>query len=350
MSVVSVGQCYQVVLSHRCANACGFCEFASTPSPQIPSQSVVLRHAAIGVEQGADEILLTAGTGIDTHPEVMGLIGFLGCGSWIEYLRKLCDGIIDARFVVDDVPVLPILDCGGLSVADMCMLRRVCPAVQLSVPSMDDELLHRPALANAQGKCASACLKSIEAAGRSGMAVMCSTMVGIGERPESWAQVAQAVSHLHQEFGHVMQLTLMPFSPSPFMKMDQFAPVSDEVLLSSIARVRRSLDSSIVLAVDGLCDRVHLIEEAVRLGVGDLGKFKFGDLQHLALEMPGDLRRLRVRLGKSGIGVESRNKRLLSFIRERELPAKLRGTEIEEELACLLERIFYGSSELGIRN
>ncbi len=342
--VLTFGADYQVVLSHRCAYTCGYCDFARTSSPHLPSVKQMQRHHSIAKKQGVDQITLTCGMGIDTNFDILSGIKYLGYKTWTDYLQILCDTVLTCNGKRRR-PLLPILDCGGASLSDLCQIRPSCPILRVFLGSADDNLLHTKVHMYAPQKSLANSLKRLQMPGQIGIATITGIYVGIGESRESWGVAARCVSQLHEKYGHIAMFSLVPFVPNPFSPMAMCLPPTDKDLVDAVKIVRKYLDPSIPLSVE-LFDRPHLMRQMVELGVSDIGCCHIGTNTMLNIFNSEEvISSIQEELSGQRVVVKSRNQSLLHFIHNRKLPTHLLDSKAEVDLAILLEKIYHSAQQ-----
>src|SRR5215213_8581951 len=112
-----------VPLTTLCRDVCGYCTFARPPrrgERAYMTLDEVLAIARAGAAAGCHEALFTLGD----KPELRYRVAreelrALGCGTTLEYLA------VAARAVLDETGLLPHLNPGLMTVADLRELRRV---------------------------------------------------------------------------------------------------------------------------------------------------------------------------------------------------------------------------------
>lgn len=288
---------YQLILTRRCALACGYCNFPNTASVLPPSKKQLQRMLRLALRVGANQITLTAGEGIDELPEIVSACRYYGFRSWHDYLRNLCGLILNAS---ESHVLLPQLDVGALPPAELPKLRSTAPSVRLMLHSADDSLMRKPAHSHAPHKHPQQRLGALEELGRSRIATVTGLTVGIGEAAASWGRAARVVSELQRRYHHIRAFVLKPFFPMQFSPMAQCPPVSDETLLQAIQEVRKELDESICL-VAKLQQRMHLAVPAIQAGANDLGPFHLANSERIDFDLPPAIERLRQELADNNV-------------------------------------------------
>ncbi|MBX7243990.1 MAG: radical SAM protein [Candidatus Sumerlaeaceae bacterium] len=311
---------FQIVLTRRCAFDCGYCNFRRTATPVLPSKKQIVRLMQTARRLGAREITLVGGEGIAHLQEIVSTARYYGFASWFDYVKFVCETILDAGGPQQGRrPLLPRLEMGPVSLTDLVKLKPFLPVMTLLIHSADDGLQSRPAHAHAPQKTLSQRLAALELPGQLGIPTITGIMVGIGEERGSWERAAQAVTNLNKRMGHIQNFVIRPFYPLPYSAMAKQAPVSDEVLIDAVGVVRGVLDKKIMLTVE-LQHRPHLAAAAAKAGADDLGRFFLGDSDRLHFEMPESIEKMIADARAEGIEITERMPLTDNFIRRRELP------------------------------
>ncbi|MCX7718689.1 MAG: hypothetical protein N2111_09870 [Candidatus Sumerlaeaceae bacterium] len=302
MDLITYVPDFQVVLTRRCLYRCGYCNFPQTPSPPPPSRKAMTAFVRTAERLGARQITLTAGEGIDNHPEIVSACRYFGYSGWYDYLLGLCQHIASKT---RRTPLYPALDVGPVPLPELQRLRGVSAVIRVLLHSADAALLGREAHSGAPHKRLERRLAALEDCGRAALPTVTGLTIGIGESPESWTAAARAVSALHSRYGHIRAFVLRPFFPERFSPMRMWAPVSDETLLDAARAVRQALHPDILLSME-LQQRTRLIAEAVRAGVNDLGPFRLGDARGINFDLYHGLDTIRAELAGAGLALTER--------------------------------------------
>jgi FO synthase len=312
---------YAVILTRRCAFSCGYCDFASTPSAQPPSRKAFQRMLRTAMRLGAHQITLVAGESIDNHPEIVSACRYYGYASWYDYVRALCQFILQRN---GRALFLPQLDIGPIPYPELRKMRDVVPSMRLMLHSADDSLQDRPAHMLAPQKVVAQRIAALEDAGHLEVPVVTGITVGIGESKSSWGLAAQLVTDLNRRFGNVQSFVVRPFTPLRFSVMARQAPVEDATLLEAIVAVRKRLDRKIILAAE-LQERMHLVPAAVEAGVADLGPFRLGTSERIDFDLPAGIEALRDEAVKSSLQISPRMPFIEIYARRHELPRHIKA-------------------------
>lgn len=319
MHVITYIPDFQMILTKRCALACGYCPYPRTPTTLPPSRKQLTRFLRTAGRFGACQITLTAGEGIDHLPEIESTYRYYGYRSWYDYIRDLCATILqrNGRYLL-----FPQLDIGPIPRAEIPRFRPLVPVARLLLCAADDALLYRAAHRHAPAKALATRMSALEDLGRFDMATVTGIIVGIGESRTSWTDAARVVSQLNQRYGHIQSFVIAPFVPYRFAAMQDAPPPTDELVLDAIREVRAALDPKIVLGAE-LQERPHLVSRAVEAGATDLGRFVVGSSDRIDFEMPGILESLKNDAEKKDIRICQRMPFLAGFLRNAPVPAHM---------------------------
>src|ERR687896_1406962 len=116
-----------VPLTTLCRDVCGYCTFARPPrrgQRAFMSEEEVLEIARAGAAAGCREALFTLGDRPELRYRVArDELAALGCETTLEYLA------VAARAVLDETGLLPHLNPGVMTAADMASLRPVAASM-----------------------------------------------------------------------------------------------------------------------------------------------------------------------------------------------------------------------------
>lgn len=296
MPVVSFVPTYEIVLTRRCAYGCGYCDFASRPSPQPPSQRAFLRQLRLAARMGVNQVHLVAGEGIAELPEIHRVCRYYGYATWYDYLRALVETVVTAEGMR---PLVPVLDVGELAFADLHRMRRFLPALRLMLDSADDRLQYRVAHRLAPHKTLASRLRALEVAGKAGQPVITGILVGIGESEASWAMAAENVAKLHEQYHHIQSFVLRPFEPALRTPMELALPPTRETFLRACRVVSKILRGK-VLVVAEIESRLEWLDDLLQAGIRDLGAVRLGGNESIATDLAAALATLEAQLEEKG--------------------------------------------------
>ncbi len=226
-----------IPLTQLCRDVCHYCTFAQAPrnlpSPYL-SPEAVLELARTGERAGCREALFTLGD----KPELRyaaarrGLAA-LGFASTLEYLKH-CAGL-----VLRETGLLPHLNPGLMTAADLAALRPVSVSMGLMLESASERLtLRGGAHFGSPDKAPALRLRTLEDAGA--LAIPCTTglLIGIGETRRERLESLLALRRLHARHGHLQELILQNFRAKPGTRMAHSSEPALEEQLWTVAVAR----------------------------------------------------------------------------------------------------------------
>ncbi len=316
MPVVTFVPSFELVLTRRCAYACGYCYFLGRPSPLPPSRKTAARLVRFASRLGANQITLSAGEGIAEFPEIHRVCRYYGYVSWFDYLRDLLAMMVRLRGVR---PVVPVLEVGALGFVDLHKMRSHLGALRLMIDAADNGLQYRAAHRDAPHKTLENRLAAIEWAGRLGVPVITGILVGIGERPSSWAQAAQTVRSLQERYQHIQQFVIAPFEPVPRTPMELHPAPPDDTVIQACVTAKRILEGCVPVGAE-IGRRLHLALPLLEVGIRDFGEIRLGSSEHVDTELAAALDNLSQELQAKGWRLRPRQTLVNGMLQRRVLP------------------------------
>lgn len=235
-----------IPLTHLCRDACGYCTFAHPPradSPAFLAPEAVLDIARAGAEAGCREALFTLGDRPEErYPSARAWLDARGYASTIEYLRAM------AILVIEETGLLPHLNPGLLSWAELASLKQVAPSMGIMLEQVSDRL-HAPGAAHqhAATKRAEVRLRTLEDAGRLAVPFTSGMLIGIGESPGERVDTLLALRATHRRYGHLQEVIVQNFRAKPDTAMrDAPEPDADE-MIAAVATARVVLGPTVHL-------------------------------------------------------------------------------------------------------
>ncbi|MFN2469121.1 MAG: 5-amino-6-(D-ribitylamino)uracil--L-tyrosine 4-hydroxyphenyl transferase CofH [Gaiellaceae bacterium] len=226
-----------VPLTKLCRDVCGYCTFAHPPrrgERAYLTPEEVLDVARAGASAGCHEALFTLGD----KPELRYRVAreelrTLGCETTLEYLART------ARLVLDETGLLPHLNPGVLTRADVRALRAVSVSQGLMLEGV------APALAARGGphfgspdKLPGRRLETLEAAGAERVPFTTGILIGIGETRMERIEALLAIRAAGERYGHVQEVIVQNFRAKPGTRMAGHPEPSFEELLWTAAAAR----------------------------------------------------------------------------------------------------------------
>lgn len=197
---VTYSPAYTLVPTYECFNRCTYCNFRVDPG-QNPWLSLTEAEATLRSLQQSEstsvvEILVLSG---EVHPQSARR------AAWIQHLYDHCQQALALGF-------LPHTNAGPLSVSEMQLLKTVNVSMGLMVEQLTPKLLktvHR----HAPSKQPKLRLQQLAQAGELQIPFTTGLLLGIGETDRDRRETLEAIAHIHQQYGHIQEVILQPYSP-----------------------------------------------------------------------------------------------------------------------------------------
>ena len=226
-----------VPLTTLCRDVCGYCTFARPPrrgERAFMTEDEVLEIARAGAAAGCREALFTLGDKPELRYEVARReLRALGCETTLEYLARC------ARLVLEETGLLPHLNPGVMSRAELEALRPVSASMGIMLETTADRLGERggPHWASPD-KVPARRLETIRLAGELRIPFTSGILIGIGETREERIDAFLALRALGEEHGHVQEVIVQNFRAKPGTRMASRPEPSLEEHLWTIAAAR----------------------------------------------------------------------------------------------------------------
>jgi FO synthase len=226
-----------VPLTTLCRDVCGYCTFARPPrrgERAFLGEEEVLAIARAGAAAGCREALFTLGDKPERRYQVAREdLRALGCRTTVEYLARC------ARLVLDETGLLPHLNPGVMSRADLELLRPVSASMGIMLETTAQRLGARggPHWASPD-KIPARRLETMRLAGELRIPFTSGILIGIGETRAERLEALHALRLLGEEHGHVQELIVQNFRAKPGTRMASHPEPSLEEHLWTIAAAR----------------------------------------------------------------------------------------------------------------
>jgi FO synthase len=235
--VVSYSRKVFIPLTKLCRDVCHYCTFAHAPRADEPaylSREAILQIARAGRDAGCDEALFTLGDKPELrYRDAREALDRLGHATTLSYLAEA------ARLVFEETGLLPHLNPGLLTTADLAALRKVSVSQGMMLESASARLAQRggPHFGSPD-KEPDARLASIRMAGEERVPFTTGILIGIGETRRERIDALLALRDLHEMHGHIQEIIIQNFRPKPGTRMSDVAPPLLEEHLWTIAMAR----------------------------------------------------------------------------------------------------------------
>jgi len=207
-----------VPLTTLCRDVCGYCTFARPPRRGerafMPLEEV-LAIARAGAAAGCHEALFTLGDKPELRYRVAREeLAALGVETTLDYLARA------ARAVLDETGLLPHLNPGVMTLADLEALREVSASMGIMLETASARLSGRgmPHWASPDKEPA-ARLETIARAGELRIPFTSGILIGIGETREERVEALAALRELHERYGHLQEVIVQNFRAKPGTRM-----------------------------------------------------------------------------------------------------------------------------------
>jgi len=232
-----------IPLTTLCRDVCAYCTFARPPrrgERAYMSEEEVLAIARAGAAAGCREALFTLGDKPELRYKVArDELRALGCETTLEYLARC------ARLVLEETGLLPHLNPGVMTRAELELLRPASASLGIMLETTADRLAERgePHWASPD-KVPARRLETIRLAGELAIPFTSGILIGIGETRAERIDALLALRALGKEHGHVQEVIVQNFRAKPGTRMASHPEPSLEDHLWTIAVARILLGSS----------------------------------------------------------------------------------------------------------
>ena len=294
-----------IPLTHLCRDRCHYCTFVKSPgvlrregTPLYMEPDEVVDLARRGAELGCKEALFTLGDRPeDRWPEAREWLDARGYDSTLDYVRAM------AIRVLEETGLLPHLNPGVMSWAELSRLKPVAPSMGMMLETSSRRLFTEPGQAHygSPDKDPEVRLRTLTDAGRLAIPFTTGILVGIGETLDERAESLADLARLSREFGHIQEVIVQNFRAKPKTAMAATPDADLDGYLAAVACARLVLDPRVtVQAPPNLVDdeEIALLVDA---GIDDFGGISPLTADHVNPERPwphlDDLSRICVELG-----------------------------------------------------
>jgi FO synthase len=283
--VVTYSKKVFIPLTRLCRDRCHYCTFATVPH-RLPSEYLemeeVLAIAREGAAQGCKEALFTLGDRPEERwPQAKRWLDERGYDSTLDYLRAC------AVAVLEETGLLPHLNPGVLSWADMQRLKPVAPSMGMMLETTATRLWSEPGGPHygSPDKEPAVRLRVLEDAGRIGVPFTTGILIGIGETLAERAESLFAIRRTMREYGHIQEVIVQNFRAKPDTAMRGMPDAELRDLAATIAVARLVLGPKArIQAPPNLIDDEYAL--LLRAGIDDWGGVSPVTPDHVNPERP----------------------------------------------------------------
>ena len=255
-------------LTNLCRDYCGYCTFRRDPGEagaHTMTPEEVLEVSRAGEKLGCTEALFSLGDKPELlFPEMRETLRQLGYKSTLHYLEAMCE------LVLRETTLLPHPNPGLLSPEWISRLAAVSPSMGLMLETTNTALLAAGAAHDhAPDKVPAKRLRTIEEAGKQGVAFTTGVLIGIGESLDDRVDSLLAIRELHERYGHIQEVIVQNFRVKPEIRMAHWPEPAHGELLRTVAVARLLLPEVNIQAPPNLSAPYY--EELVDAGINDWG-------------------------------------------------------------------------------
>ncbi|MEN2738842.1 7,8-didemethyl-8-hydroxy-5-deazariboflavin synthase CofG [Microbacterium sp. X-17] len=279
-----------VPLTTLCRDRCHYCVFVDTPGqllakhkPTYMTPEQVLAVVRQGQALGCKEALLTLGDRPEERwPEARAWLDAHGYASTLDYVAAI------ARLITQETGMLPHLNPGVMSAAELAALRPVAPSMGMMLETTSRRLYEEPGQVHygSPDKDPAVRLRVIEDAGRARIPFTTGILVGIGETLRDRAESLVAIRDAHERHGHVQEVIVQNFRAKPRTAMrDAPDPGLDEYV-AAVAVARLVFGARMRIQVPPNLSDPEEFALLVRAGADDWGGVSPLTADHVNPERP----------------------------------------------------------------
>ncbi|GIJ51082.1 FO synthase [Virgisporangium aliadipatigenens] len=237
--VVTFSKKVFIPLTRLCRDRCHYCTFATVPH-RLPAafleRDEVLAIAAAGAAQGCKEALFTLGDRPEERwTQAREWLDARGYESTLDYVRAC------AVAVLEETGLLPHLNPGVLSWADLQRLKPVAPSMGMMLETTATRLWSEPGGPHygSPDKEPALRLRVLDDAGRVAVPFTTGILIGIGETPAERVDALFAIRRTAREYGHIQEVIVQNFraKPDTAMRAMPDAELADLAATVAVARL-----------------------------------------------------------------------------------------------------------------
>jgi FO synthase len=283
--VVTYSRKVFIPLTRLCRDRCHYCTFATVPhrldAPFLEREEV-LEIARQGAAAGCREALFTLGDRPEERwPQAAEWLEARGYASTLDYVRAC------AIAVLEETGLLPHLNPGVLSWAELVRLKPVAPSMGMMLETTATRLWSEPGGPHygSPDKEPAVRLRVLDDAGRVGVPFTTGILVGIGETLTERAESLFAIRATARRFGHIQEVIVQNFRAKPDTAMARMPDAELADLAATVAVARLVLGSKMrIQAPPNLVGEEFAL--LLRAGIDDWGGVSPVTPDHVNPERP----------------------------------------------------------------
>ncbi len=279
-----------VPLTRLCRDRCHYCTFVTVPGrlaaeglePYL-SPDEVLAIARAGAAAGCLEALFTLGDRPeDRWPVAREWLAARGYDDTLAYVRAM------SVLVLEETGLLPHLNPGVMSWAEMARLKAVAPSMGMMLETTSTRLFTEPGQPHfgSPDKDPAVRLRVLEDAGRLSIPFTTGVLVGIGETMLERAESLFAIRASARRHGHVQEVIVQNFRAKDDTAMRGVPDLGAQEYLAAVAVARVVLGPRLRLQVPPNLSEPDELGPLLRAGVDDWGGVSPVTADHVNPERP----------------------------------------------------------------
>jgi FO synthase len=231
-----------IPVTHLCRDTCHYCTFVTVPGKlraagrgMYLEPDEIVAIALQGAQQGCKEALFTLGDRPEARwPEARQWLDERGYDSTLDYVRAC------AIRVLEETGLLPHLNPGVMSWAELSRLKPVAPSMGMMLETTSRRLFETRGLAHygSPDKDPVVRLRTLTDAGRLSIPFTTGLLVGIGETLAERADTLHTIRKVHKEFGHVQEVIVQNFRAKDRTAMAEVPDADFDEFLACVAVAR----------------------------------------------------------------------------------------------------------------
>lgn len=312
-TIITYSKGLTVSATHLCRNQCEYCDYWNDVEElTIPYSTIVTCKKAR--KKNCRELLIMGGERPDRSNTLRSKLDTWGFESYIYYIYAVCELIFLEG-------LLPNLNIGYISEAEIKVIRRIAPVLTVMLESGSQDFLSRTVHKNSSYKTLASRIEVIRNAGMHKVPVTTGVMVGIGETQKHLKNAFELIKKIHLELGHIQNVVIQNFVPKPNTPMAKVKPPTKKEMLEAVKLAKSILPGDVVITVP-----LNLnpdIMPFIQAGVRDLGMI---DLEYDVLapdrQWP-DIIKIGKQLKAKGWGIQRRLPIFAKYIRDNWYSRKL---------------------------
>ena len=273
-----------IPLTKLCRDVCRYCTFARPPRPGEPlylDTEEVLRIARAGAEAGCREALFTLGDKPELrYAAARNALTRLGHEKTLSYLAAM------ARLVLEETGLLPHLNAGVMSRADIAALRPQSVSQGIMLETTAERLGRRDGPHfGSPDKAPAVRLETIASAGEERVPFTSGILIGIGETRAERIDALLALRALHERYGHLQEIIIQNFRAKPGTPMESAPEPSLDEHLWTIAAARLVFGAEMAIQAPPNLNPL-VLAQMIAAGINDWGGVSPVTPDHVNPEAP----------------------------------------------------------------